>query len=55
MPTEFTPFPPLAQLAADLAAGRTTSRKLVETALERIADPAGQGSAVVSVGAPQAR
>ena len=46
MTTEFTPFPPLAQLAADLSAGRTTSRTLVETALERIADPAGQGSTV---------
>lgn len=46
MATEFTPFPPLAQLAADLATGRTTSRALVETALERIADPAGQGAAV---------
>ena len=44
MATDFTPFPPLAQLAADLAAGRTTSRTLVETALERIADPAGQGA-----------
>ena len=37
--TTFTPFPPLAQLAADLAAGRTTSRALVDTALDRIADP----------------
>ncbi|RFU46800.1 amidase [Paraburkholderia sp. DHOC27] len=46
MATEFKPFPPLAQLAADLAAGRTTSRALVEAALERIADPAGQGSTV---------
>ncbi|GAB2910333.1 amidase [Paraburkholderia jirisanensis] len=46
MTAEFKPFPPLAQLAADLAAGRTTSRALVETALERIADPAGQGSSV---------
>ncbi|MFM0287880.1 amidase [Paraburkholderia megapolitana] len=46
MTTDFTPFPPLAQLAADLSAGRTTSRTLVETALERIADPAGQGSTV---------
>jgi aspartyl-tRNA(Asn)/glutamyl-tRNA(Gln) amidotransferase subunit A len=44
--TPFTPFAPLTQLAADLAAGRTTSRALVETALERIADPAGQGSTV---------
>ncbi|CAG9210865.1 hypothetical protein PSP6_290092 [Paraburkholderia tropica] len=42
----FVPFPPLAQLAADLAAGRTTSRALAETALARIADPAGQGATV---------
>jgi aspartyl-tRNA(Asn)/glutamyl-tRNA(Gln) amidotransferase subunit A len=42
----FTPFPPLAQLAADLATGRTTSRALAEAALERIADPAGQGATV---------
>ncbi|CAB3765534.1 amidase [Paraburkholderia humisilvae] len=56
MTTEFTPFPPLAQLAADLAAGRTTSRALIETALERIADPAGQGSTVfIDVDAPGAR
>ena len=31
-------------LAADLAAGRTTSRALVEAALARITDPAGEGS-----------
>src|SRR5579864_3980633 len=31
-------------LAADLAAGRTSSRALVETALARIADPAGEGA-----------
>jgi aspartyl-tRNA(Asn)/glutamyl-tRNA(Gln) amidotransferase subunit A len=37
------PRPTLAKLAADLAAGRTTSRALVEAALERIADPAGEG------------
>ncbi|WP_114810179.1 amidase [Paraburkholderia kururiensis] len=50
------PFPPLAQLAADLAAGRTTSRALVETALERIANPAGQGSTVfLQVDAASAR
>ncbi|MFC0399297.1 amidase [Paraburkholderia rhizosphaerae] len=56
MTTEFTPFPPLAQLAADLAAGRTTSRALIETALERIADPAGQGSTVfIDVDATGAR
>jgi aspartyl-tRNA(Asn)/glutamyl-tRNA(Gln) amidotransferase subunit A len=56
MTIEFTPFPPLAQLAADLAAGRTTSRALIETALERIADPAGQGATVfVDVDAAGAR
>jgi aspartyl-tRNA(Asn)/glutamyl-tRNA(Gln) amidotransferase subunit A len=56
MATDFTPFPPLAQLAADLAAGRTTSRTLVETALERIADPAGQGAvAFMHVDADSAR
>jgi aspartyl-tRNA(Asn)/glutamyl-tRNA(Gln) amidotransferase subunit A len=33
----------VAQLAADLAAGRTTSRRLAEEALARIADPAGEG------------
>ncbi|GBH26204.1 amidase [Burkholderia vietnamiensis] len=44
--TTFTPFPPLAQLADDLAAGRTTSRALVDIALERIADPSGQGAVV---------
>ncbi len=31
-------------LAADLTAGRTTSRALLETALTRIADPAGEGA-----------
>jgi len=35
--------PTVAALAADLAAGRTTSRELVEAALGRIADPAGEG------------
>jgi len=35
--------PTLAKLAADLVAGRTTSRALIEDALERIADPAGEG------------
>jgi aspartyl-tRNA(Asn)/glutamyl-tRNA(Gln) amidotransferase subunit A len=38
--------PTLARLAADLAAGRTTSRALVEEALARIADPAGEGKRV---------
>src|SRR5579862_9796911 len=36
--------PTVLSLAADLAAGRTTSRALVEEALGRIADPAGEGS-----------
>ena len=35
--------PTVADHAAALAAGRTTSRALVETALARIADPAGEG------------
>jgi aspartyl-tRNA(Asn)/glutamyl-tRNA(Gln) amidotransferase subunit A len=34
----------VAQLGADLAAGRTSSRELVERALSRIADPAGEGA-----------
>src|SRR3990170_1218500 len=34
----------VAQLAADLAAGRITSRRLTEQALARIADPAGEGA-----------
>src|SRR5438105_13416814 len=37
------PNPTLAQLADDLAAGATSSRKLVEECLARIADPAGEG------------
>lgn len=36
--------PTLASLAADLDAGRTTARKLVEECLARIADPAGEGA-----------
>src|SRR5438132_3772663 len=39
-------WPTLPTLAADLAAGRTTSRELVETALARIADPEGEGRRV---------
>jgi len=38
--------PTLASLADDLAAGRTTSRGLVEECLSRIADPAGEGQRV---------
>jgi aspartyl-tRNA(Asn)/glutamyl-tRNA(Gln) amidotransferase subunit A len=37
------PNPTLAALADDLAAGRTTARKLVEECIGRIADPAGEG------------
>jgi aspartyl-tRNA(Asn)/glutamyl-tRNA(Gln) amidotransferase subunit A len=36
--------PTVLSLAADLAAGRITSRELVEAALARIADPAGEGA-----------
>ena len=36
--------PTLASLAADLDAGRTTARKLVDECLARIADPAGEGA-----------
>ncbi len=38
--------PTLAALAADLAAGRTTSRKLVEDCLCRISHPDGEGKRV---------
>ncbi len=38
--------PTVLALAADLAAGRTTSRALVEQALSAIADPAGEGARV---------
>jgi aspartyl-tRNA(Asn)/glutamyl-tRNA(Gln) amidotransferase subunit A len=37
------PNPTLVQLADDLAAGRTSARKLVEECLAKIADPAGEG------------
>lgn len=48
--------PTLAQLAADLAAGRTTSEQLVDECLARIADPAGEGArACVSVDGDGAR
>jgi aspartyl-tRNA(Asn)/glutamyl-tRNA(Gln) amidotransferase subunit A len=46
----------VAQLDADLATGRTTSRELVEQALSRIADPAGEGArAFMKVHADSAR
>jgi aspartyl-tRNA(Asn)/glutamyl-tRNA(Gln) amidotransferase subunit A len=38
--------PTILQLAADLAAGRTTSRKLTEQAFARIEDPKGEGRRV---------
>jgi aspartyl-tRNA(Asn)/glutamyl-tRNA(Gln) amidotransferase subunit A len=37
---------PIAALAANLAAGRTTSRALVESALDKIASPSGEGDRV---------
>ena len=43
MPAQADDLPTLTRLAGDLAAGRTTSRALVEDALARIADPAGEG------------
>jgi len=46
----------VAQLAADLAAGKTSSRELVEQALAKINDPAGEGTrAVLKVYADGAR
>src|SRR5215469_9067384 len=40
---KFFDYPTLRDLAAELAAGRTTSRALTEAALARIADPGGEG------------
>lgn len=49
------PLPTLSSLARDLAAGTTTSRKLVEDCLARIHAPEGEGArAFVSVAAEQA-
>lgn len=49
-------FPTIAEAAADLAAGRATSAALVEEALSRIGDPAGEGArAFIAVQADQAR
>ena len=54
--TATAPRPTLAQLAADLVAGRTTSRALVDAALARIADPSGEGKrAFVKVYGERAR
>ncbi len=44
MPAAAEPKPTVIRLAQDLAAGRTTSRELIERALARIADPAGEGA-----------
>jgi aspartyl-tRNA(Asn)/glutamyl-tRNA(Gln) amidotransferase subunit A len=45
MPTAAVPSKPtVLSLAAELAAGRTSSRALIEAALARIADPAGEGA-----------
>ncbi|MGH7030639.1 MAG: amidase [Stellaceae bacterium] len=44
MPPADEPKPTIARLAEDLAAGRTTSRQLIEQALARIADSAGEGA-----------
>ena len=52
----FFPMWTVAQLAADLAAGRTSSRELVEQTLARIAEPSGEGGrAFLKVYADQAR
>lgn len=52
----FAPATPLTQLAADLDTGRTTSRALVDAALDRIAAEGGNGGhAFVSVDAERAR
>ncbi len=46
---------PIAALARELAEGRTTSRRLVEAALARIADPVGEGGrAFTRVSTPEA-
>jgi aspartyl-tRNA(Asn)/glutamyl-tRNA(Gln) amidotransferase subunit A len=57
VPASSTPAKPtVAMLAGDLAAGRTSSRELVEAALARIADPAGEGGrCFVKVYGEQAR
>jgi aspartyl-tRNA(Asn)/glutamyl-tRNA(Gln) amidotransferase subunit A len=44
MPSDVSDKPTVLSLAEDLAAGRTTSRELVERALARINDPAGEGA-----------
>jgi aspartyl-tRNA(Asn)/glutamyl-tRNA(Gln) amidotransferase subunit A len=49
-------MPPLAQLAHHLASGAATSRQLIETALARAQDPAGEGGrSFITLYADQAR
>lgn len=49
-----SPGPTLAELARDLAEGRTSSRALAEACLHRIGDPAGEGArAFVAVDGPK--
>ncbi len=55
-PTGVSAKPTVLGLAEDLAAGRTSSRALIETALARIADPLGEGArSFVAVYADSAR
>ena len=42
----FAPLTPIAALLTDLDVGRTSASALLETALERAADPAGEGARV---------
>ena len=44
MPPAIESKPTVLSLAEDLAAGRTTSRALIEAALARIADPTSEGT-----------
>src|SRR6266851_6545175 len=44
MPAAIPAKPTVLSLAADLAAGRTSSRALIETALAQIAEPSGEGA-----------
>src|SRR6266851_3053407 len=56
MPAAIPAKPTVLSLAADLAAGRTSSRALIEAALARIAEPSGEGArSFVKVYADSAR
>jgi len=55
-PTAVAAKPTVLSLAEDLAAGRTSSRALIEAALARIADPSGEGArSFITVYADSAR